>query len=100
MVHKQNAKIKVAHDAAAIQALEDDLAKVSQDLRDIRNGLAEKGLESVDLKAGTFKLYLSQMRQMVKVFRSEFERAVIQQQVQVTRESAAKRIADRAKKKQ
>jgi ClpP class serine protease len=77
MPHAPNTKLKVPHGTRDIQALEDQLARIAQELRDIRTKMDSEGLESVELKAGTFKHYLSFLETNVKDFTNAFEKALV-----------------------
>jgi len=74
-------KRKLPHTAQDIQHLEDEIAKLAGDLREIRSGMTERQLDAVELKAGTFRFYLAKMRQIAKDFKGEFESQLIEMDV-------------------
>jgi hypothetical protein len=98
MKAKDETKLKKPHTAADLQALEDELSRVAADLRDIRTGMADRGLAEVPLMSGTFRLYLRTLREMAKTFRSVFDKELIRQAVAAERERKQQEIAARLKK--
>ena len=97
MPHEPNTKLKVPHTTTDIQALEDQLSRIAQELRDIRNGMAERQIPEIELKAGTFKHYLAFLQNNVKDFKSEFEKAVVKAQVSEARDRKQKELKERTK---
>ncbi len=78
-------KLKTPHKPDAIMAFEDEIALVSQDLRDMRKLMGERGLESVELKSGTFSFYLSELRQLAIAFKAEVGKQLARDSARNTR---------------
>jgi hypothetical protein len=84
-------KLKIPHKPDAIQAFEDEIALISQDLRDMRKLMAEKALDSVELKSGTFSFYLSELRQLAIEFKAEVGKQLARNSVRYHRANLAKK---------
>ncbi len=99
MQTNKGTRLKQPHTPADLQEMEDGLAELAADLRQIRLRMGDKELPSVELMTGTFKFYLTEMRQIAKDWQSALEKQLIANQVLKLRERKEKETNDRKKKR-
>jgi hypothetical protein len=99
MQTNKGTRLKQPHSAADISELEDGLAELSADLRQIRTKMAEKGLPAVEIMAGTFRFYLTEMRQIAKDWNSALEKQLIAQVATKLRERKQKETEEKRRKR-
>jgi hypothetical protein len=99
MSKNKGEKLKVPHAPADIQAIEDEVAHISEDLRAIRRIMGEKDLHAVELMTGTFRFYCAEMRQIAKDWMAQVEKQVIVNRVKAVRDRKLREQSDRTKKR-
>lgn len=77
MTHVTGRKLAIDHTAEDIQQLEDDMAAIVSDLREVRTKMKEAGIRAVTLKSGTFRLYLNQLQLFSKNFLRDTDKAML-----------------------
>jgi hypothetical protein len=85
MSEKQKVTFKVLHTPEDLLALEDEVTQIAGELRDIRQELAKNGMEGVELKSGTFRLFLNKLKQFMPAFKAALQTQKIKQSVDQTR---------------
>lgn len=78
-----------------LQEIEDRLAKMQADLRDIRAGMKESGMSTVKLSLGTFVMCIDRMEPLAKKYKGEFERQKSELHAQTIRERKKAELASR-----
>lgn len=69
-----------------ISAIEDDLAEIVAQLRKIRAGMVEKGIESIDLETDKAELFVTYLREeWVTRCYQRFEKAAVRKVVEKVR---------------
>ncbi len=92
-------KLKVPRTAAQIQTIRDQIKQLDDILRDIKAGMIDNGVESIDLKIKTFLYYLSEMRDIAIDWKGVYEKAEIRQKLEPVRERIKAEIEEKNKKR-
>lgn len=98
MPYDPQAPRKVARTVTEIQAIEDRLAGLQHEFREIRNSMRESEMETVDLALNTFTLYLDKMEPMAKKYRGQLEEQQAVLSAKQARERKRTEIAQKQKK--
>ncbi len=91
MSYDREATRKQPRTVGEIQELEDRLAKVQQDLRDIRLKMGQEKIETVDLLLGTFTFHLGKLEPLAKRYMGKLEEQIVVQKVKKAREAIKKK---------
>lgn len=91
-------KNKLPRSVEEIQAIEDRLARIQADFRDIRVGMKDAGMDKVELSLGTFLLFLGKLEQLAKKYKGAFEAQEIKKSVEAVRVRKIAEVAARPQK--
>lgn len=87
MTSNKGQKLKRSHSLMEIQSFEDKVASIQQRLSAVRRGMQDQGIESLELKSGTFLHVFERVEAIVINWESEYTKALVRKNA---RETAAK----------
>ena len=72
MASHQGKKFKKLHSLAEFQAFQDQIAKIEQQIREIREGMTAAKMSELEIMSGTFTLLIERMHSITSDWKSAF----------------------------